>query len=136
MSSISDCLVFKIEEFADNVLDTTLFILYDTTEETFLIRGKRSNYLKIQPESYCFQCANINQVNDFISLVVCRDSELSYTLYNYPDLPLHPDEIDYYYLKEYDHDKAYEITGFDKQKYGKSSMKRILKLLKGVFNPY
>ena len=39
----TDCLVLKIEEYIDNELDTTLFLLYDNNQETYLVKGKRSN---------------------------------------------------------------------------------------------
>ena len=126
----SDCLVLKIEEHVDGELDTTLFILYDNNEETYLVRGKRSNVFgKPETVPYSFYCNYASDLIDFINFVICKKSRISYTLSNYDDLPNNVDEIDYQYLKELDGDIAYELAGYDNQKYNK---KEILKLLRVI----
>jgi hypothetical protein len=136
MEPSTDCLVLKIEEYVDNVLDNTLFVLYDKNEENYLIRGKRSSYNGIEPNCYSFSCNYTNEVNDFISLVICPKSKVSYTLLNYNDLPYSSDDIDYHYLIYSNDDKIHEITGYDNQRYNKKKFLRILRTLKYVFNYY
>lgn len=138
MEKIStDCLVLKIEEHIDGDLDTTLFILYDNNEETYLVRGKRSN-VSGKPESvpYSFYCKYASELIDFIGFVICKKSKISYTLSNYDDLPNNVDEIDYQYLKELDGDIAYELAGYDNQKYNKKEILKLLRVLRNVFNYY
>jgi hypothetical protein len=133
----SDCLVLKIEEHVDGELDTTLFILYDNNEETYLVRGKRSNVFgKPETVPYSFYCNYASVLTDFINFVICKKSRISYTLSNYDDLPNNVDEIDYQYLKELDGDIAYEIAGYDNQKYNKKEILKLLRVLRNVFNYY
>jgi len=133
----SDCLVLKIEEHVDGELDTTLFILYDNNEETYLVRGKRSNVFgKPETVPYSFYCNYASDLIDFINFVICKKSRISYTLSNYDDLPNNVDEIDYQYLKELDGDIAYEIAGYDNQKYNKKEILKLLRVLRNVFNYY
>lgn len=136
LTSSTDCLVLKIEEYVDSNLDTTLFVLYDKNEETYLIRGKRSDFNGKEAVSYSFNCYYSKELSDFISFIVCPKSKLSYTLLNYHDLPYDEENIDYNYLNNLDNDKLYEVAGYDNQKYNKKQIMSILKFLKYVFNFY
>ena len=136
LTSTTDCLVLKIEEYVGNTIDTTLFVLYDKNEEKYLIRGKRSNINERETLSYSFNCYYSKELSDFISFIVCPKSKLSYTLLNYNDLPYDEANIDYNYLKQIDTDKLYEVSGYDNQKYNKKQIMSILKFLKYVFNYY
>jgi hypothetical protein len=133
----TDCLVLKIEEYVDKNLDTTLYILYDKNEEFFLIRGKRSDNLgnyKCVP--YSFYCKHITEITDFIDFIICKDSKISYTLYNYNDLSNDSDNIDFDYLHNLDNKLSFEISGYDNQKFNKNNITKFLKVLKNVFNYY
>ena len=133
----TDCLVLKIEEHIDGELDTTLFVMYDNNEETYLVRGKRSNVFgKPETVPYSFYCNYASDLTDFINFVICKKSRISYTLSNYDDLPNNVDEIDYQYLKELDGDIAYELAGYDNQKYNKKEILKLLRVLRNVFNYY
>jgi len=136
LTSTTDCLILKIEEYVDNTLDTTLFVLYDKNEETYLIRGKRSDFNGKEAVSYSFNCYYSKELSDFISFVVCPKSKLSYTLFSYHDLPFDMCEIDYNYLNDLNSDNTYELAGYDNQKYNKKQIVSILKFLKYVFNIY
>jgi len=133
----TDCLVLKIEEHVDGDLDTTLFILYDNAEESFLVRGKRSDVFgKPQSVPYSFYCKYASELIYFISFVICKKSKISYTLYNYDDLPNNSDDIDFEYLKKLDGDKAYELAGYDNQNFSKKQILQYLRMLRNVFNYY
>jgi hypothetical protein len=135
--TITDCLVLKIEEYVSNKLDTTLFILYDKNEEKYLIRGKRSDILyKRSPISYSFSCKYASELFDFINMLICKSSKLSFTLYNYNDLPCNSNEIDYEYLKNLDGDHSYELSGYDNERKNKKQIMKYLRILKNVFNYY
>ena len=138
MAKVStDCLVLKIEEYVDNDLDTTLFVLYDKNEDTYLVRGKRSNVFgKPETVPYSFYCNYASDLIDFISFVICKKSKVSYTLNNYDDLPNDPDDIDYQYLNDLDGDIAYELAGYDNQKFNRKKLLQHLRMLRNVFNYY
>ena len=133
----TDCLILKMEEKIDNVIDTTIFILYDINEEYYIVTGKR-NFMaeKPIPIPYKFYCKYATELIDFIDIIICNNSKLNYTLYNYDDLPNDCDEIDFNYLKDLDDDIAYEIAGYDNQKYSKKKIMKYLKIIKNVFNYY
>ena len=133
----SDCLVLKMEEHVDGELDTTLFVLYDNNEDAYLVRGKRSDVFgKPSSVPYSFYCNYASELIDFISFVLCKKSKISYTLYNYDDLPNDADEIDYQYLSDLDGDIAYELAGYDNQKFNKKEILKFLRVLRNVFNYY
>jgi len=133
----SDCLVLKMEEHVDGELDTTLFVLYDNNEDAYLVRGKRSDVFgKPSSVPYSFYCNYASELIDFISFVICKKSKISYTLYNYDDLPNDADEIDYQYLSDLDGDIAYELAGYDNQKFNKKEILKFLRVLRNVFNYY
>ena len=132
-----DCLIVKIEEKLDGDIDTTLFILYDKNEDFYLVTGKRS-YMPGKPEPipYKFYCKNTTELFDFISIVLCKNSMINYTLYNHNDLPNNTDEIDFNYLNYLNNDIAYEVAGYDNQKYSKKDIMKYLRIIKNVFNYY
>ena len=67
----TDCLVLKIQEYIDNELDTTLYILYDTNKESYLVRGSRNNVFgKPKPIPYSFSCNCASELIDFINFVI------------------------------------------------------------------
>jgi len=133
----TDCLVLKIEEHIDGELDTTLFVMYDNNEDTYLVRGKRSNVFgKPETVPYSFYCNYASELIDFIGFVICKKSKISYTLSNYDDLPNNADEIDYQYLKELDGDNAYELAGYDNKNFNKKEILKFLRMLRNVFNYY
>jgi hypothetical protein len=136
-STSPDCLVLKLQEYIDDELDTTLFILYDKNEECYIVNGKRSEITgRPSPVPYKFQSNYASDLLDFISFVVCKKSKISYTLYNYDDLPNDSDNINYDYLKELDDNSGYELAGYDNQKFNKKEILKYLRMLKNVFNYY
>jgi hypothetical protein len=132
----TDCLIFKIQEFIDNELDTTLFIFYDKNEETYFIRGKRSDTPVLESFSYSFTCKYAKDVVNFISLVLCPKSKISYTIYCCDDLPCDSDDITYTYLDDICNDRTYELSGFDNQKLNRKYLTKTINTLKYVFNYY
>ena len=63
--SSSDCLVVKIDELFAFEVEHTIFIVYDTREQKYVIRGKRfENYQK--PENETFSTPSIVQVFDYL----------------------------------------------------------------------
>jgi hypothetical protein len=136
-NSNCDCLILKIQEIFDSNIDTTLFILYDKNDEYYIVTGKRSNINGTnEPVPYKFYCKNATELIEFISIVICKNSTINYTLYNYHDLPINSDEIEFNYLANLDGDVTYELAGYDDKKYNKQEILKYLRILKNVFNYY
>ena len=135
-NSHSDCLVLKIEEHViqTNELDTTLYVLYDTKHQTYLVRGKRSEQ-KLKSTEFSFFCNTTNELCCFISFIICKKNLWTYVLYNYNDLPKDSYYITYEYLKE-NGTKINELGGYNLQKYESDVLCKNIKMLSSVFNYY
>lgn len=134
-NTFTDNLVLKIVEYdKTGNLDTNLYILYDSKQESYIIRGKRNDRL-IDACTYSFQCFYTKELVKFIQFLICKHNRVSYVLYNYDNLPAHSDEITYEFLNTYD-DKTYEISGYDNCKIKTKDLTRNLRMLKNVFNYY
>lgn len=139
MSEPTDCLVLKIDEFYEfepnvNKKDTTLFILYDKMLEEFIIRGKRIN----SSYNYSFTCKKSKDIAFFIELILGEGALWSYNLYSFDGLPIDQNDITFGYLKNITTNCSSNdiITGYDNQDYNKKKLRKIIKMLKNVFNYY
>lgn len=135
--TVPDTLVLKIEEYeADHkLIDTILYILYDTRTKRYVIRGKRQSTQNFESEPYSFESESSNDLADFIMLIIDCDNVLSYTLYNYDNLPEQSNDITYEFLNFYD-DRTYEVVGYDNKKIKRRDLLRNLRILRNVFNYY
>lgn len=135
--SNQDCLVLKIEEIESESkkLDNTLFVVYDSNEDHFIVRGKRIDDASREFVPYSFMCEDAKSLANFISFTICKSNLWSYTLYNYDNLPYYSENITYEFLVE-NEDMSYEITGYDNQKYNRKQLLSNLRMLRNVFNYY
>lgn len=133
MAYPTDCLVLRIDEFDGETfkLDTSMYIFYDTNEELYVIRGKRPNTW----ETYSFYSDTLHDTLDFVRTVICKSNLWSYSLYNCSNLPLDSDDITFGTL-ESSVTSDNEITGYDHQDYNKRTLKRMLRILRNVYNYY
>lgn len=133
MSYPTDCLVLRIDEFDSDTfkLDTQMYIYYDVNEDVYVIRGKRPGAW----ETYSFYCDTMHGVKDFVSTVICKENLWSYSLYNYDNLPLDSDEITFGTL-DCNVRKETEVAGYDYQVYNKKTLKKMLRILRNVYNYY
>lgn len=131
-----DCLVLKIVEtdVDTNDVDTTLFVLYDYYQDTFVVRGKRQNTVRVISAPYSFMCHSANDLADFISFVICKENNWSYTLYNCVNLPADSVDIDYDFLVSNTRN-SFELAGYDNKKYGRNYLLNALRMLRNVHNP-
>jgi len=129
----TDCLVLRIDEFDSDShnFDTSMYVLYDTNEEVYVIRGKRPDTW----DTYSFYCDTMHDTMDFIRTVICKENLWSYTLYNFSNLSPDSDDITFGEL-EMNVRKEAEIVGYDYQQYNKKSLKRMLRILRNVYNYY
>jgi hypothetical protein len=129
----TDCLVLRIDEFDcdSHKLDTSMYVFYDVNEEMYVVRGKRPN----EWQTYSFYCDTMHDTMDFVRTVICKENLWSYSLYNCDNLPLDSDDITFGTLE---HSVGFrnEITGYDYQTYNKKTLKRMLRILRNVYNYY
>ena len=129
----TDCLVLRIDEFDNNShkLDTSMYVFYDVNEEMYVIRGKRPDTW----DTYSFYCDTMHDTMDFVRTVICKGNLWSYSLYNFSNLSPDSDDITFCEL-EMNVRKEAEIVGYDYQKYEKKTLKRMLRILRNVYNYY
>jgi hypothetical protein len=135
---MSDTLVLKIEEIeAHNgvIVDTRLFVFYDANDGTYHLRGERTRTRNVVYKSYSFRCDTTDTLIDFIGLVMCKQNNLCFTLYNINVLPIESSDITYEKLY-WTQSLTNEVAGYDNCKYKRKELKKILKLLRNVYNNY
>jgi hypothetical protein len=136
-TTVTDCLVLKIEE-RDQVteeLDTTVYVIYDKGNHNYVVRGKRVECKNGESCTYSFVCNDHRDLADFLSFVMCKNNLWTYVLYNYDNLSYDSNDITYEFLKE-DDSNVYELCGYNNEKYSRSRLCRILRMLRNVFNYY
>jgi hypothetical protein len=136
-NSVTDCLVFKLEEVEVNTrkIDTTLYIIYDKRNSKYLIRGSRRLSAKYEPCAYSFECEFANDLADFIEYLICPKNIVNEVLYNYDNFPEDPDEITFDFLSQHDYED-YEISGYNNLKLKRRRLLKNLRMLRNVFNYY
>ena len=142
-----DCLVLKIEEVETVVtvieevrtikkeVDTTLYILYDTVKEKYIIRGKRKDLTHKSSNEYSFETDCEKKLVDFLKYVICKENTANHILYNCNCLPKLSNDITFDFfdgiLTNVD-----EISGFDGQPFDRKRLLYTLRLLKNIHNEY
>jgi len=134
----SDTLVLKIEEVEENngeQVDTRMFVFYDHYDWCYHVRGERTCTRNVNYQAYSFRCDTLETLVDFIWFAISKENILNYTLYNYDELPANSDEISYEEMA-WHQSIAKEIAGYDNRRFTRKGLKRVLKLLRNVYNPY
>jgi hypothetical protein len=136
-TTVSDCLVLKIEErdSTSGELDMTVYIIYDKKYRNYVVRGKRSVVNNTDACTYSFVCKDHIDLADFLSFVICNKNLWTYVLYNYDNLSYDSNDITYEFLKE-NESNVYELTGYNYENYSRKRLCRTLRMLRNVFNYY
>jgi hypothetical protein len=125
-----DTLVLKLCQYDErDVLDTSLYIIYDDVIDKYVIRGKRNSKKCM---AFSFQCEKMCSLIQFINFIIPHKMKYSIMLYNYDNLPATSNEITFQFLELWN-DRAYEISGYDSIT-EKKDIKKCLKILKNVYN--
>jgi len=145
MSATDSCLVLCIEERDDKKYDKvllTIFVTYDYESETFVVYGKRRDHIfkgeggfKTKFEPFFFRTDTVNDTYMFIRFVVGKESLCSYTLYNYNNMPISCDTVDYYFM-ENNMALNYEIVAYDNVTIKKRELSNTIRMLRETFNFY
>jgi hypothetical protein len=138
----ADCLVLCIEETISTEdttngpeKDTTLFVLYDSYDGWYLIRGKRSNYRGKTPHTYSFETKSASAVCDFVSLVIPKYHSCTFELYKYDDLPDHPDDITFESLTK-GRSALNELVAYVGMRSTDKMLSTICSVIRKVYNEY
>ena len=129
----TDCLVLRIVEHDIETyqVDTTMYVLYDSNYETFVVRAKREG----EWTTHSYYCTGVSDLADFISTVICRKNSWSYTLYTVEHLGNNSDDITFEFL-ENKVSKETELCGYDGLTYKGKTLKKMLGILRNVYNYY
>lgn len=164
--SYSDCLVVKIDEMFAFEVEHTIFIVYDTKDQKYVIRGKRfENNQKQEYEvfsspsivqmfdylfqtksekkhvsyyPYSFSCPLKESLVDFLEFIFTQGSSFRITLYNYDNLPYLSKDITYDFFERHV-DESFEISSVYEcsgENKIKERFEKILDLIQHVSNEY
>jgi len=134
-TSVPDCLVLKFEEIDSDTeqLDQTVYIFYDQSIETYVVRGRRRWTPAIQSCTYSYECDNESDLADFMEYLFCPDNTVNEILYNYDNFPDNSNDITFEFLNENDH-KDYEISGYNNKPHSVKRFKRLFRMIRKVGN--
>ena len=136
--TVPDCLVLKLEEICEvsKDTDTTVYILYDSVKNTYIIRGRRRWRPQFPSCEYSYECPYSEEyVADFLQYIICKNNSVNETLYNYDNFPNDSNEITFEFLHNYDH-SDYEISGYDNKKLHRNRLVKNLRMLRTIHNKY
>ena len=132
----SDCLVLCIEETdTHGDKDHTLFILYDSYQRMYLIRGKRSNYRGKIPNTYSFETESAKAVCEFVSLLIPYYSSCVFELYKYGELSDSRHDITFETLTK-GRSSLNELVAYDHMRSTGKTLYSLCSVMRKVYNDY
>ena len=136
MLNVTDCLVLKLEEFERNTdnIDNTIYILYDTNKETYIVRGTRNGLVNGQKD-FSYECENMDSLIVFVRYAIGKNNRVSESLYNFPEMYVESSNITFDYLCERSRESE-EISGYMITRIKKSRLKKLLIMLRDLGNYY
>ena len=137
MLNVTDCLVLKLEEFEFNTdnIDNTIYILYDTNKETYIVRGTRDGGVSNTQSDFSYECENVDSLIVFVRYAIGKHNRVNEGLYNFPEMYVESSNITFDYLCERSRDSA-EISGYTISRIKKSRLKTMLIMLRELGNYY
>ena len=132
--TVEDCLVLRIEE-TDGCgdKDNIVYVLYDSYERTFLIRGKRATFSKSKSNAFSFETPYAGSVKKFISFLIPPQSVCTFELYRYGNLPADKNVITYDTLAD-GRNVRNELVAYENR--SSKKIRKILNILRDVSNEY
>lgn len=137
VNNMPDCLVFKFEEVEKdtNIIDTTIYVLFDQRKDKYIVRGQRKWTPRYHSCTYSFECDNQCDLSEFLQYIICSSNRVNEILYNYDNLPNDSNEITFEFLNEYDH-SDYEISGYNGKKFSSKRLFKNLRMLRKISNKF
>lgn len=137
MSQTDSYLTLCIEERdEDNYgsVKSRLFVSYDIEQESYVVYGK-CHRTGVDNLPFFFRADKGTDMYKFVKFVVGGDANISFTLYNYNNMPFDLEGVDYEFM-EANMDIRYEIAVYDFVHISKTRFKETLRMLKRVYNFY
>lgn len=136
MLNVTDCLVLKLEEFECNTdnIDNTIYILYDTNKETYIVRGTRTGVVRGTID-FSYECENMDSLIVFLRYAIGKYNRVSESLYNFPEMYVESNNITFDYLCERSRESE-EISGYMITRIKKSRLKKLLTMIRDLGNYY
>lgn len=127
------CLVLKIDELCNqnNIIDTTIYIIYDQTNGRYFIYGKRADTRAAAAVPYAFVCNQIDSAITFIEFAMWKQNTFSYTMYNLPIRRI--DTISFDTINTYA-TSGREVACYDNAQYDHDELTRYIQMLSLVQN--
>jgi hypothetical protein len=133
-----DRLVFYIQEDFTNYTtnkvetDAKCYILYDEVDDEYFICGSRVRSMETEYSDFKFFCKSKETVVEYLTFILNPvDSNVSYGLYNFPDLFVNNDTVDYQTL-EYQRQDENEIALYLEMPFRKRPIRNLLRMLKEI----
>ena len=133
-----DRLVFYIQEDFTNCItdkvetDTKCYVLYDENEDEYFICGSRVKTKEVEYSDFKFYCKSKETVVEYLAFLLNPvDSNVSYGLYNFPDLFVNNDVVDYQTL-EYQRQDENEIALYLEMTFRRRPILNLLRMLKEI----
>jgi hypothetical protein len=122
------------ERSDDNYDDVTnrLFVSYDVEQESYVVYGRRQSST-LEFEQFFFRADRSKDMYKFFKFVVGHKSKISYTLFNFNNMPFDLEGADYYFM-ENNMEIAYEIAAYDRMILKKKRFREMMHMLKKVYN--
>jgi hypothetical protein len=133
----TDTLVFRIVE-KDNSRegeDTDIYMCYDTYNDVFLIRGKRSDVPRIRQNAYSYECETRYSVYELLSFLIPKQHDCVFELYTYYNLPSNKNDITFDLLRN-ERSPSNEMAAYVNQRISYKNTMKILSILRCTTNEY
>ena len=106
--------------------------MYDEVEDEYFICGSRVKTLETEYSDFKFYCKSRETVVEYLAFVLNPvDSNVSYGLYNFPDLFVNNNVIDYQTL-EYQRQDENEIAVYLEMAFRRRPIRNLLRMLKEI----
>lgn len=134
-----DRLVFYIQEDLKNHItncvetDSKCYVLYDELAKEYFICGSRIKTCETEYSDFKFYCKSKETVLDYLTFILNpNNSNVSYGLYNFPDLFVDDDTVVDYYTLEYQRQDENEIALYLEMDFQKPQIRNLLRMLKEI----
>lgn len=157
--NLLDCLVLCIDDSSS----FKLFVLYDTKKNIYELRGK--NYVLVSDDTetesefvsdsdsesksesdleqesnnieflpFSFKSKKSKHLIEFIEFMTSLNS-CEFTVYNYNNFPSNSNKITFDFLENHQQNKR-ELFCYEKENFDKEMCKKLLKMIKNIYNNY
>ena len=130
----TDNLVLRIDEYdpITNDLLNRFYVLYDTRKTNYVIRGKQSLH---SWQTHSFYCDKTKDLVSFFEVIMGARNSWNYRLYNFDDMLEFADDITFDFLDHWA-EEDYLLAVHEDLVYSKSFLKKMLKIVRNVYNYY